>query len=116
MKTYLYILVMAATTYLIRVLPLTLIRKPIKNRFLKSFLYYVPYVTLAVMTFPAIMEATESPIAGLAALVIGILAAWFGLGLFPVAVMICRLMGEKYRYICSVSYMSETKVTIPQQR
>ena len=58
--------------------------QPIKNRFLKSFLYYVPYVTLAVMTFPAIMEATESPIAGLAALVIGILAAWFGLGLFPV--------------------------------
>ena len=92
MKTYLYILVMAATTYLIRVLPLTLIRKPIKNRFLKSFLYYVPYVTLAVMTFPAIMEATESPIAGLAALVIGILAAWFGLGLFPVAVICCAVV------------------------
>ena len=92
MKTYLYILVMAATTYLIRVLPLTLIRKPIKNRFLKSFLYYVPYVTLAVMTFPAIMEATESPIAGLAALVIGILAAWLGLGLFPVAVICCAVV------------------------
>ena len=58
MKTYLYLFVMAATTYLIRVLPLTLIRKPIQNPFLRSFLFYVPYVTLAVMTFPAIMNAT----------------------------------------------------------
>lgn len=64
MKTYLYLFVMALTTYLIRVLPLTLIRKPIRNRFLRSFLYYVPYVTLAVMTFPAIMTVTQSPIAG----------------------------------------------------
>lgn len=61
MKTYLYLFVMAATTYLIRVLPLTLIRKPIQNPFLRSFLFYVPYVTLAVMTFPAIMNATQSP-------------------------------------------------------
>ena len=52
MKTYLYLFVMAATTYLIRVLPLTLIRKPIQNPFLRSFLFYVPYVTLAVMTVP----------------------------------------------------------------
>ena len=63
MNTYLYILVMAATTYLIRVLPLTLIRKPIRSVFLRSFLFYVPYVTLSVMTFPAIMNATQSPIA-----------------------------------------------------
>ena len=89
MNTYLYILVMALTTYLIRVLPLTLIRKPIKSRFLKSFLYYVPYVTLAVMTFPAIMDTTNSPLAGLAALVIGVVLAWFGTGLFPVAVCCC---------------------------
>lgn len=73
----------------IRVLPITLIRKPIKNRFIRSFLYYVPYVTLAVMTFPAIMEATQSPIAGLAALVLGILAAFFGLGLLPVSIICC---------------------------
>ena len=73
----------------IRVLPITLIRKPIKNRFVRSFLYYVPYVTLAVMTFPAIMEATQSPIAGLAALVLGILAAFFGLGLLPVSIICC---------------------------
>ncbi len=58
MNTYLYIAIMALTTYAIRVLPLTLIRKPIKSRFLRSFLYYVPYVTLAVMTFPAITTAT----------------------------------------------------------
>ncbi|MBP3312487.1 MAG: AzlD domain-containing protein, partial [Butyricicoccus sp.] len=59
---YLYIFVMAAVTYLIRVLPLTLIRRQIKNTFLRSFLYYVPYVTLAVMTFPALLSATGSPI------------------------------------------------------
>ena len=89
MKTYLYILVMAATTYLIRVLPLTLIRKPIRSVFLRSFLFYVPYVTLSVMTFPAIMNATQSPIAGAAAMVIGIVAAWCGLGLLPVSLVCC---------------------------
>ena len=57
---YMYIFVMAAVTYLIRMLPLTLIRKEIKNTFIKSFLYYVPYVTLAVMTFPAILTATAN--------------------------------------------------------
>ena len=88
MKTYLYLFVMAATTYLIRVLPLTLIRKPIQNPFLRSFLFYVPYVTLAVMTFPAIMNATQSPIAG-AAMVIGIVAAWCRLGLLPVSLVCC---------------------------
>ena len=90
MKTYLYLFVMAATTYLIRVLPLTLIRKPIRSRFLlRSFLFSVPYVTLAVMTFPAIMNATQSPIAGAAAMVIGIVAAWCGLGLLPVSLVCC---------------------------
>ena len=56
---YMYILVMAVVTYLIRVLPLTLIRKEIKNKFVKSFLYYVPYATLAAMTFPAILYAAD---------------------------------------------------------
>ena len=92
MRTIVYILVMAATTYLIRVLPLTLIRKPIKSRFLKSFLYYVPYVTLAVMTFPAIMDATGSPISGLLALAAGLILAWLGAGLFPVAVSCCVIV------------------------
>ena len=80
---------MAAVTYAIRVLPLTLIRKPIENQFIQSFLYYVPYVTLAVMTFPAIIHATQSPISGAIALIIGILVAWFGFDLFKVAITCC---------------------------
>lgn len=83
---------MFGVTYLIRVLPLTLIRKEIKNRTIRSFLYYVPYVTLAVMTFPAIVEATNSPIAGLAALITGIILAWFGRSLFQVAVLSCAVV------------------------
>jgi len=88
-NTIIYILLIILTTNLLRVLPALLIRKPIKNRFVKSFLYYVPYVTLAVMTVPAIITATSSPIAGALALVAGIVAAWFGLGLLPVAVVCC---------------------------
>lgn len=91
-KIYLYILVCAVVSLLIRELPLTLIRKPIKNRFLRSFLYYVPYVTLAVMTFPAIVQATQSPVAGAVALVIGIAAAWCGASLFQVAVACCAVV------------------------
>ena len=60
---YIYMLIMASVTYLIRVIPLTLIRREIRNTFIRSFLYYVPYVTLAVMTFPAIVEATTLPAA-----------------------------------------------------
>ncbi len=80
---------MGLVSYGIRVIPLTLIRKPIKNQFILSFLYYVPYVTLAVMTFPAITEATQSPIAGLAALILGIIVAWKGGSLFQVALLCC---------------------------
>ena len=58
-NAWIYIAVMAGVTYLIRVLPLTLIRKEIKNQTIRSFLFYVPYVTLAVMTFPAIVQATD---------------------------------------------------------
>lgn len=86
---YIYIFIMAAVSYLIRVLPLTLIRKEIKNRTIRSFLYYVPYVTLAVMTFPAILESTDSVYSGLAALIVGSLLAWFGRSLFQVAVFSC---------------------------
>ena len=69
-----------------------LIKGRIKNRFVRSFLYYVPYVTLAVMTFPAIIEATANPLAGVVALLAGIVAAWFGMGLFPVAVLCCVIV------------------------
>lgn len=92
MRSYIYILIMAAVSYAIRALPLTLIRKQIKNQFLQSFLYYVPYVTLAVMTFPAILHATQSPLSGAIALVVGILAAWFGADLFKVAVSCCAVV------------------------
>ena len=91
-KIYLYIAVCAGVSFLIRELPLTLIRRPIRNRFLRSFLFYVPYVTLAVMTFPAIINATQSPIAGAAALVVGIAAAWFGASLFQVSVSCCAVV------------------------
>ena len=89
---YIYIFVMFITTYMIRVLPLSLIRKPIKSVFIKSFLYYVPYVTLSVMTFPAIMEATQKEISGILALVGGLIAAWFKASLFTVAVICCMIV------------------------
>ena len=89
MNIYIYIAVMAGVTFLIRVLPLTLIRKEIKNKTMRSFLYYVPYVTLAVMTFPAILEATQSPIAGLVAFLAALVLAFFGRSLFQVAVASC---------------------------
>lgn len=92
MNNYLYIAVMALVSYGIRVLPLTLIRRPIRNRFIQSFLFYVPYVTLSVMTFPAIVHATQTPVSGAAALAAGILAAWLGAGLFPVSVICCVLV------------------------
>lgn len=91
-NTIICILIMIFVTNFIRVLPITLIRGKIENRFIRSFLYYVPYVTLSVMTFPAIIEATNSPMAGALALVLGIIAAWFGLGLFPVAVICCLVV------------------------
>lgn len=94
---WIYIAVMAAVTYLIRVLPLTLIRREIKNPFLRSFLYYVPYVTLAVMTFPSILGATESTWSALAALVAGVVLAFFGAGLLPVSVVCCAVV-----FICEL--------------
>ncbi len=88
-NVYIYIAVMSLVSLAVRVLPLTLIRGQIKNRFLRSFLHYVPYVTLAVMTFPAIVEATQSPFAGALALVVGGALAWAGAGLFPVSAACC---------------------------
>ena len=89
MRNWTYILIAFAVIYAIRVLPLTLIRKPLRSRFLRSFLYYVPYVTLAVMTFPAIVEATMLPAAGIAALAVGIVAALLGGSLITVAGACC---------------------------
>lgn len=91
-NVYIYILIMAGVSFAIRALPLTLIRKQIKSKFLQSFLYYVPYVTLSVMTFPAILSATQSPVSGALALIVGIAAAWFGASLLQVAVSCCAVV------------------------
>ena len=88
-NVYIYIFIMAAVSYAIRVLPVTLIKKQIENQFIQSFLYYVPYVTLAVMTFPAIINATGSIYSGLASFIVGVVAAWRGFDLFKVAVACC---------------------------
>ena len=75
-NTYIYLLVAALTIYAIRALPLTLIKKEITNTFIRSFLYYVPFVTLAVMAFPAIVTATSSPVSGIVAFVVAVVVAW----------------------------------------
>ena len=90
--SYIYLMIMALTTYMIRVIPLTVFRKRINNTFIQSFLYYVPYVTLAVMTFPAILSATDNPVIGLIALLCGIIAAWIGVSLFGVALTCCAVV------------------------
>lgn len=92
MNIWIYILVSAGVSYLIRVTPLVLIRREITNRTLRSFLYYVPYVTLSVMTFPAIVEATQSPIAGALALLAGGVLAWRGGTLLQVALVCCAVV------------------------
>lgn len=89
---YLYILVMAGVTYLIRILPLVLIRKEIRNVTVRSFLYYIPYVTLSVMTFPAILDATGSLLSAAAGLMLAMLLAWKGKSLFQVSISACVLV------------------------
>ena len=86
MNIYLYIFTMALTTYLIRCLPLTIFRKPIKSRFLRSFLHYVPYCCLSAMTFPAILTSTAALLSGAAALIVGVILAYRGKSLLTVSV------------------------------
>ena len=88
----LYILVMALVTYLVRMLPLTLIRRTIKSNFLRSFLHYVPYVTLSVMTFPAILSATSSPWSGLAGFITALVLSYKGKGLILVSLTACAVV------------------------
>ena len=85
MSIYLYILAMALTTYLIRVLPLTLLRKPIRSRFVRSFLHYVPYACLTAMTFPAILNDTGYLLSGIAALAVAVFLAFRNKPLIVVA-------------------------------
>ena len=92
MSAYVYIIGMCLITAVIRILPLLILRRPIRNRFLRSFFYYVPFVTLSVMTFPAIVNATNSPLAGAAALVAGIVLAWIGANMITVSAACCVLV------------------------
>ena len=95
---YIYLFWMAVVTYAVRVLPLTLLKRRITNPILHSFLYYVPYVTLAVMTFPAMVQATRSPVSGALALAVGAVVAWRGGSLFVVGVSACAVV-----YLCELS-------------
>ncbi len=88
-RVYLYILLMAFVTYLIRALPLTLIRKEIKSDFIKSFLYYVPYATLAAMTFPAILSATDFFLSSVIGFIVALVLAFNKKSLLTVAGFSC---------------------------
>lgn len=91
-NVYLYLIVAAATLYAIRALPMTLIRKDIKSPFFRSFLYYVPYVTLSVMTFPAILYAAGSRISAWAGFMAALLIAYIDGNLFRVAIGACAVV------------------------
>lgn len=88
-SVYAALLIMSVTIYLVRMIPFVFFRKPITNRYVRSFFYYVPYVTLAVMTFPAILTATDHFTSGLLALIVGVLMAWLNGDLFVVAISAC---------------------------
>lgn len=83
------VLIMAAALYGVRMLPLTLIRKEIRSKTIRSFLYYVPYVTLTVMTFPTVLTATDNPVSGIAGFVAAVVLAVCGRSLFQVAIGGC---------------------------
>lgn len=100
MSIYLYILVMAVTTYLIRAIPLTLLKKPIRSRFLRSFLHYVPTACLTAMTFPAILTATDYMVSGAAGLAVGVLLALKNKSLIVVAVASCATVFLVEQLMC----------------
>lgn len=85
MNIYIYIAAMAVTTYLIRILPMTLFRKPIKSRFLRSFLHYVPFVCLTSMAFPSVLTSAGSLAAAICALAVAVALSWLGKSLVVVA-------------------------------
>ena len=102
MSVYIYVLVMAVTTYLIRAIPLTMLKKPIQNRFLKSFLYYVPTACLAAMTFPAILTATENLLSGAVGLATAVFLALKKKSMIVVAAASCAavfLMDQLIKFL-----------------
>lgn len=86
---FLHIAVMAGVTYIVRMLPMVIFRKKIKSRFIRSFLYYIPYAVLAAMTFPAVFSSTGSVLSAAVGVVIALLLAFFEKGLVTVAVFAC---------------------------
>ncbi len=85
MSIVLYITVMALVTYIVRMFPLTFFRRKIKSRFLKSFLFYIPYAILSAMTIPAIFYSTGSVITAAVGTIIAVVLAYFELPLIVVA-------------------------------
>lgn len=100
MNIYLYVAVMAVTTYLIRAIPLTLMKKPIRSRFLRSFLHYVPTACLTAMTFPAILYSTDHVVSGAAGLLVGVLLALKNKSLIVVAVASCATTFLVEQLVC----------------
>ncbi len=88
-KFLLYLLVMAGVTYLVRMIPMVLIKEKIKNKFILSFLHYIPYTVLSVMTVPACFYATDSPITAAVGFIVAVIAAFFERSLIQVAVLSC---------------------------
>lgn len=84
-----YLAVMAGITYLVRMLPLVLVKKKIENRFVLSFLHYIPYAVLSVMTIPAIFYSTSSPISAIFGFVVAMILALFEKSLVTVAAFSC---------------------------
>lgn len=96
------IAVMAVVTYLVRMLPLVLVKKRIENRFIQSFLYYVPYAVLSAMTFPEVLYSTASLISALCGLAAALFLAFRGKGLLPVALTACGVVFLAERLLCAV--------------
>ena len=86
---FIYLLILAGTTYLIRVIPFIAIKEKINNRFIRSFLYYIPYAVLTAMTIPAIFYATNWWVGAVAGLLVAVLFALKGKGLTTVAIASC---------------------------
>ncbi len=98
-KVYIYIIVMALVTYLIRMLPLALIRRQINSRFVKSFLYYVPYATLSAMTFPAILWATGSVVSAAVGFAVALVLSFKEKSMITVALCACLAVFVAERFI-----------------
>lgn len=89
MNFFIYLIATAGTTYLVRMLPLVLMKGKITNRFLLSFLHYIPYAVLSVMTIPAIFSATGDLRTAAAGFVVAMVLSWKGRSLLIVAAAAC---------------------------